>query len=473
MANYNENLKEHGFNWPVVIKNGNGHANLDYFYGPYDDLSEVPDKMRVPGFTCAIMENGAPVEYWWTGTGWEPKGLPKDTYVKFKGVKDSLDALNDTVADMGDMYLVPVRGSSGVISEYKEYIRVEGRWEMLGSRAAGVSGTLSFVNADSRVTTLNANGKEVVTDSYNGTQNVTLDLDMSKYLGKAEAGETYLTKNAASETYLTKNEAGDTYLTKDLAGSTYVTKSEAANITNAIVNGKVGDGKLTLKSSDGTESTLFTANQSKASTLDLSGLATKTEVASSISEAVTAVAMGDNLLALDSNGNIVKRNRVNGEISDAVINITVRDGDTVYFGNHFKFDASKNAIFWRQLTIGPYYKANNLALVIRYDKDSGVSALYNPGGRAVTLEKEAGKNGWYTVWHHMGTRSYTVSYIGCGVSAGTASYGGGKITYYEQSFCTVQQKNIDSMLITTGNNETTDDALWFELSFYDLRSYAE
>lgn len=450
MANYNDKLGELGFNWPVVIKNGNPHANLDYFYGPYDDLSEVPEKMRVYGFTCAIMENGAPVEYWWTGTGWEPKGLPKDTYVKFKGVKETLDALNETEADMGDMYIVPVKGSSGTISEYKEYIRVEGRWEMLGSRAAGVSGTLSFVNADGRATTLNANGKEVVTDSYNGTQNVTLDLDMSEYLSKAEAGDTYLTKNAAGK---------------------YVTSDTVANITNSIVNGKVGDGALTLKTPDGSESTLFTANQSKASTLDLSGLATKDGVASAVSEAVAAADMGDNLLALNSDRKLVTRNRVDGELSDAEIGIRIGSGGTIYFGNQFKIDTSKNAIFWRQLTNGPYYRANNLVLVIRYDKDSGASALYNPNGRAVTITKESGKYGWYTVWHHMGTKDYTVSYIGCGVSAGTASLDGGKITYYEQSFCTVQSKDINSMLITTGNNETTDDALWFELSFYDLRTY--
>lgn len=459
MANHNEKRKERGFNWPVVIKNANGHANLDYYYGPYDDLSEVPEKMRVTGFTCAVMENGAPVEYWWTGTGWEPKGLPKDTYVKFKGVKDTVDALNDTEADVGDMYIVPVKGSSGAISEYKEYIRANGRWEMLGSRAAGVSGTLSFVNADGRVTTQGANGKDVVTDSYNGTQNVTLDLDMSEYLGKAEAGETYLTKNAASETYLTINEAKGSYATNENVAN--ITKT----IVNSVVNGAVKDGALNVKLPDEAAGKLFSANQSEDSLLDLSGLATKTEVASSISEVAAEADRGRDLLAIDSNGNMVKRNRVNGEISDSETGVRIGNmGNNVYFGNHFEFDATKYAVLWRQLINGPYYKANTLALVVRYDKDTGHSTLYNPNGRAVTIDVDEDRTGQYTIWHHMGTDKYTVSCIGCGLKDGR---------YYRQIFASVQSKYINSMTISTSDDNTPNEALWFEVSFFDLRSYAE
>ena len=449
MANHNEKRKERGFNWPVVIKNANGHANLDYYYGPYDDLSEVPEKMRVTGFTCAVMENGAPVEYWWTGTGWEPKGLPKDTYVKFKGVKDTVDALNDTEADVGDMYIVPVKGSSGAISEYKEYIRANGRWEMLGSRAAGVSGTLSFVNADGRVTTQGANGKDVVTDSYNGTQNVTLDLDMSEYLGKAEAGETYLTKNAASETYLTIN----------AAKGSYATNENAANITKTIVNGTVKDGALNVKLPDGAAGKLFSANQSEDSLLDLSGLATKTEVASSISEAVTAAGVGDSVLALTSNGDIVKRST--GSLLETKTSLSI-NGDTVTLGYYLKSQRGK--LLWRPNSTAKFVLANPLALVVRYDKDTGHSTLYNPNGRAVTIDVDEDRTGQYTIWHHMGTDKYTVSCIGCGIKDGE---------YYRQIFATVQSKHIDSMTISTSDNDTLNEALWFEVSFFDLRSYAE
>ena len=449
MANHNEKRKERGFNWPVVIKNANGHANLDYYYGPYDDLSEVPEKMRVTGFTCAVMENGAPVEYWWTGTGWEPKGLPKDTYVKFKGVKDTVDALNDTEADVGDMYIVPVKGSSGAISEYKEYIRANGRWEMLGSRAAGVSGTLSFVNADGRVTTQGANGKDVVTDSYNGTQNVTLDLDMSEYLGKAEAGETYLTKNAASETYLTIN----------AAKGSYATNENVANITKTIVNGTVKDGALNVKLPDEAAGKLFSANQSEDSLLDLSGLATKTEVASSISEAVTAAGVGDSVLALTSNGDIVKRST--GSLLETKTSLSI-NGDTVTLGYYLKSQRGK--LLWRPNSTAKFVLANPLALVVRYDKDTGHSTLYNPNGRAVTIDVDEDRTGQYTIWHHMGTDKYTVSCIGCGIKDGE---------YYRQIFATVQSKHIDSMTISTSDNDTLNEALWFEVSFFDLRSYAE
>lgn len=449
MANHNEKRKERGFNWPVVIKNANGHANLDYYYGPYDDLSEVPEKMRVTGFTCAVMENGAPVEYWWTGTGWEPKGLPKDTYVKFKGVKDTVDALNDTEADVGDMYIVPVKGSSGAISEYKEYIRANGRWEMLGSRAAGVSGTLSFVNADGRVTTQGTNGKDVVTDSYNGTQNVTLDLDMSEYLGKAEAGETYLTKNAASETYLTIN----------AAKGSYATNENAANITKTIVNGTVKDGALNVKLPDGAAGKLFSANQSEDSLLDLSGLATKTEVASSISEAVTAAGVGDSVLALTSNGDIVKRST--GSLLETKTSLSI-NGDTVTLGYYLKSQRGK--LLWRPNSTAKFVLANPLALVVRYDKDTGHSTLYNPNGRAVTIDVDEDRTGQYTIWHHMGTDKYTVSCIGCGIKDGE---------YYRQIFATVQSKHINSMTISTSDDNTLNEALWFEVSFFDLRSYAE
>lgn len=159
--------------WNQVINNSNGHASLDYHYGPYDSIDDVPEAMRVTGFTCAVMEGGRPAEWWWTGSAWERKGVPNDVYVRYRGVAESLDALDSTEAEAGDMYIVPVTGAGGQVEEYREYIRAEGRWELLGTRTAGVSGSLTVEGAGDAFTVTD---KGVRASSYNGTQNVTLDM---------------------------------------------------------------------------------------------------------------------------------------------------------------------------------------------------------------------------------------------------------------------------------------------------------
>lgn len=159
--------------WNQVINNSNGHASLDYHYGPYDSIDDVPEAMRVTGFTCAVMEGGRPAEWWWTGSAWERKGVSSDVYVRYRGVAESLDALGQVEAEAGDMYIVPVTGDGGQVEEYREYIRAEGRWELLGTRTAGVSGSLTVEGAGDAFTVTD---KGVRASSYNGTQNVTLDM---------------------------------------------------------------------------------------------------------------------------------------------------------------------------------------------------------------------------------------------------------------------------------------------------------
>lgn len=159
--------------WNQVINNSNSHVNLDYHYGPYDSIDDVPENMRVTGFTCAVMEDGRPAEWWWTGSAWERKGVSSDVYVRYKGVASSLEALEALGGEDGDMYIVPVTGDGGSVEEYREYILAEGRWELLGTRTAGVSGSLSVTGAGDAFTVTD---KGVRASSYNGTQNVTLDM---------------------------------------------------------------------------------------------------------------------------------------------------------------------------------------------------------------------------------------------------------------------------------------------------------
>lgn len=205
--------------WNQVINNSNSHVNLDYHYGPYDSIDDVPENMRVTGFTCAVMEDGRPAEWWWTGSAWERKGVSSDVYVRYKGVASSLEALGALEAEDGDMYIVPVTGDGGSVEEYREYILAEGRWELLGTRTAGVSGSLSVTGAGDAFTVTD---KGVRASSYNGTQNVTLDMSAfakadhshdSRYYTEAEVDDKL-------SGYYTKEEVDDKlsgYWTKDVA----------------------------------------------------------------------------------------------------------------------------------------------------------------------------------------------------------------------------------------------------------------
>lgn len=223
------NKNKEGFEWPVIVKNANARSSLDYFYGPYDSVADLdkddvlPKNLKFPGFTAAVYEtvNGAKtlVEYWWTGNGWERKGVPVSTYVTFKGVVETLPSR----ANVGDLYIL--KKSNGEDNE--EYIWTEsGKFELLGKLRAETNGSLNL-EGDS----FTIDGTLKTTNSFNGTQSVTLHL--GKYLTEDEAANIYLKKTDAANTYLTKTDASNTYLTKSDAKSTYqpkgdyLTKSEA------------------------------------------------------------------------------------------------------------------------------------------------------------------------------------------------------------------------------------------------------
>lgn len=217
------NKNKEGFEWPVIVKNANARSSLDYFYGPYDSVDDLdkddvlPKNLKFPGFTAAVYEtvNGKKtlVEYWWTGNGWERKGVPVSTYVTFKGVVETLP----NSANVGDLYIL--KKSNGEDNE--EYIWTEsGKFELLGKLKAETNGSLNL-EGDS----FTIDGTSKTTYSFNGTQSVTLHL--GKYLTEDEAANIYLKQTDAANTYLTNTDASSTYLTKDSASNTYLTKSDA------------------------------------------------------------------------------------------------------------------------------------------------------------------------------------------------------------------------------------------------------
>ena len=98
--NKNDESERNGFVWPVILKNPNAHANVDFYYGPYDSLDSlkegVPNDLWVPGFTAAVQdEDGVVTEWWVQGEGasarWEQKGVRHDgvlTMIESDGVKE-------------------------------------------------------------------------------------------------------------------------------------------------------------------------------------------------------------------------------------------------------------------------------------------------------------------------------------------------------------------------------------------------
>lgn len=100
--NKNEERNEAGFNWPVVIRNPNARASLDYYYGPYDSVdsmkSSVPNELWVPGFTAAVQSEDGTVEEWWVQGEGAKAGFVKkhelvDGGMRFMGKVDSLSQL--------------------------------------------------------------------------------------------------------------------------------------------------------------------------------------------------------------------------------------------------------------------------------------------------------------------------------------------------------------------------------------------
>lgn len=176
--NKNDESERNGFVWPVILKNPNAHANVDFYYGPYDSLDSlkegVPNDLWVPGFTAAVQDDDGVVTEWWVqGEGasarWEQKGVRHDTYVAIKGVRNSLAELEAIEnPEVGDMYFVPEEGETG---SFLEYVYTVDKWELLGRNSGKTRGVLTMIESDG-------------TKKFNGCIDVVVDL--SKYVKKDE-----------------------------------------------------------------------------------------------------------------------------------------------------------------------------------------------------------------------------------------------------------------------------------------------
>lgn len=300
-SNKNEQRNEHGFEWPVVVRNSNPHASLDYYYGPYDSIesmkSGVPAEVLVPGFTAAVQTEDGVTEYWVvSGSGsnatWEQKGLASDSLVRFKGTKANLDEVK-AITDMqvGDMWLVP---EDGVTDSSLEYVWTGEQWEQMGKTSSELTGTLSVTGADFTI-----DGTSKTTKTFNGTQNVTLDMSL------------------------------------------YATRDEVNEVDDRVSDIEVNDGCLRVlwSSTDEEAQDFFTANQQKDVTLDLSkypltknGIpeAWKTEIKSMIKQAL------DGYVYASGSNNDLSRSEYNG-VEDVIdlnpLNVQIENGNITATGS--------------------------------------------------------------------------------------------------------------------------------------------
>lgn len=230
-GNKNESRNEHGFMWPVVVKNANPHASLDYYYGPYESLdtlkASVPSTVAVPGFTAAVQTSTGVTEYWVTsGEGstaiWQQKILTTENTLTLKGIKSTLadvEALTDM--SVGDMWLVPETSS-----ENAEYVWTGSAWEKMGVVSSVAHCTLTLKGAKFTV-----GETSTETSTFNNTQDVVLDL------------------------------------------SGFATANDLDFLQSQVDEIEVNDGCLRIKwttNAEVEEEDLFTANQAKDVTLDLS-----------------------------------------------------------------------------------------------------------------------------------------------------------------------------------------------------------
>lgn len=200
--NKNDESERNGFVWPVILKNPNAHANVDFYYGPYDSLDSlkegVPNDLWVPGFTAAVQdEDGVVTEWWVQGEGasarWEQKGVRHDTYVALKGVLQSMAELEAIEKpEVGDMYLVPEEGETG---SFLEYVNTGDKWELLGRNSGKTRGVLTMIESDG-------------TKEFNGYTDMSVDL--SKYAKKDE-----LLKQDLSVMYMDPGEGYSYYYDAD------------------------------------------------------------------------------------------------------------------------------------------------------------------------------------------------------------------------------------------------------------------
>lgn len=256
-GNKNESRNEHGFMWPVVVKNANPHASLDYYYGPYESLdtlkASVPSTVAVPGFTAAVQTSTGVTEYWVTsGEGssaiWQQKILTTENTLTLKGIKSTLadvEALTDM--SVGDMWLVPETSS-----ENAEYVWTGSAWEKMGVVSSVAHCTLTLKGAKFTV-----GETSTETSTFNNTQDVVLDL------------------------------------------SGFATADDLDALDTKVTDLEINDGCLRVKwttNAEVEEEDLFTANQAKDVTLDLSKFpltadgipaAWKTAIQSMIKEALT------------------------------------------------------------------------------------------------------------------------------------------------------------------------------------------
>lgn len=136
--NKNEDRGESGFSWPVVIKNPNARASLDYYYGPYaseeDMRDSVPNELWVPGFTAAVQSEDGTVEEWWVqGEGAAARFVKKheleipDGSMRFMGHAGSMENLNAKEnPSKGDVWQVGVK--NGRYSIYPLYVYTGSYW---------------------------------------------------------------------------------------------------------------------------------------------------------------------------------------------------------------------------------------------------------------------------------------------------------------------------------------------------------
>lgn len=189
--NKNEERGEAGFNWPVVIKNPNARASLDYYYGPYgseDDMrSSVPNELWVPGFTAAVQSEDGSVEEWWVqGEGAGARFVrkhdtaPPDGSMRFMGYAGRYDdLLAKESPSKGDVWQVAEKDGRHTI--YPLYVYDGTEWAPLA-----------------RNFTLTVKTPDGTSKRYDGSEAVTVDLsgvatrqDVAD--SKAEAAKTYAT----------------------------------------------------------------------------------------------------------------------------------------------------------------------------------------------------------------------------------------------------------------------------------------
>lgn len=135
--NKNEERDEPGFNWPVVIRNPNRRASLDYYYGPYeseeDMKTSVPNELWTPGFTAAVQSEDGAVEEWWVqGEGAAATFVKKhemelpDGNMRFMGHAGSMESLMAKEnPSKGDVWQVGVKNGRYTVNPLYVYDGLE------------------------------------------------------------------------------------------------------------------------------------------------------------------------------------------------------------------------------------------------------------------------------------------------------------------------------------------------------------